>query len=69
MMKDRSKKMFGHGMSVDQRSDVCLLQFVCDFLFYGYPCSKKEIMALLCPESFGIRPTNERHTSLFILQV
>ena len=69
MMKDRSKKMFGHAMSVTQRSHVCELHFVSDFLFYGYPCSKKENMALQGPESFGIRPTNERHTSLCILQV
>ena len=41
-MKGRSKKMCGHGVSVNQRSDVCLLHIVCDFLFYGYPCSKKE---------------------------
>ena len=41
-MKDCSKKMCGHGVSVNQRSDVCLLHIVCDFLFYGYPCSKKD---------------------------
>ena len=59
VMKDRSKKMCAHGVSVNQRSDVCLLHIVCDFLFYGYPCSKKEYMALQCPEIYGIRPTNE----------
>ena len=68
-MKDRSKKMYGHEMSVNQRSDVCLLHIICDFLFYGYPCSKKEKMAFQCPESYVIRPTNGRHTSLCILQV
>ena len=42
--------MCGHGVSVNQRSDVCLLNIVCDFLFYGYPCSKKENIAIQCPE-------------------
>ena len=42
MMNGRSKKMCGHWVSVNQRSDVCLLHIVCDFLFYGYPCSKKK---------------------------
>ena len=69
MMKDRSKKMGGHWVSVNQRSVVCYLHFVCDFLFYGYPCLMKKNMALQCPESYGIRPTNDRHTSLCILQV
>ena len=68
-MKDRSKKMCGHGVSVIQISDISLLHIVCDFLFYGYPCSKKENMASQCLESCGIRPTNDRHTSLYILQV
>ena len=48
MMKGRSKKICRHGVSVNQRSDVCLLHIICDFLFYGYPCSKKENMALQC---------------------
>ena len=26
-------------------------------------------MALQCLESYGIRPTNDRHTSLYIMQV
>ena len=69
MMKGRSKKMCGHGVSENQRSDVCEFDTVCDFLFYGFPCSKKENMALQCPESYGILPTNDRHTSLCILQV
>ena len=60
-MKDRSKKMCGHGVSVNQRSDVCLLHIVCDF---GYPCSKKVNMALQCPKSYGIRSTYERHTGI-----
>ena len=68
-MKDCSKKMCGHGVSVNQINVVCLLHIVCDFLFYGYPCSKKENMALQCPESYGIRPTNDRQSSLCILQV
>ena len=42
MMVDRSKKMCGRGLSVNQRSDVCQLHIVGDFLFYGYPCTKKE---------------------------
>ena len=42
MMNDRSKKMCGHGVSANQRSDVCYLHIVCDFLFYGYPCTKEE---------------------------
>ena len=49
MTKDRSKKMCGHGVSVNQRSEVCLSHIVCDFLFNGYPCSKSsknENMAL-----------------------
>ena len=45
-------------MSINQRSDVCLLHIICDFLFHGFPCSKKENMALQCPESYGIRSTN-----------
>ena len=53
MVKDRSKKLCGHGASVNQRSEVCFLLIVCDFLFYGYPCSKKENVALPCPESYG----------------
>ena len=69
MMKGLSKKRCGHGVSVNQSSDVCYLYIVCDFLFYGYHCSKKETMALQCPESYGIRPTNDRHTSQCILQV
>ena len=69
MMKDRSKKMCGHGVSANQRSDVCLLHIVCDFLFYGYTCSKEENMMLQCPENYEIRPTNDRHTSLCILEV
>ena len=69
MMKGRSKKMCGRGVSVNQRSDVCKLHIVCDFLFYGYPCSKKKNMALQCPESYGIWPTNDKHTSLCILKV
>ena len=64
MMKDRSKKMCGHGVSVIKEA-----MFVCYFLFYGYPCSKQENMVLQCPKSDGIRPTNDRHTSLCILQV
>ena len=63
MMKGLSKKMCGHGVSVNQSSDVYYLHIVCDLLFYGYHCSKKETMALQCPESYGIRPTNDRHTS------
>ena len=69
MMKGRSKKMCGHVVSENQRSDVCLLHIVCDFLFYGYHCSKKENMALQCPENYGIRPINDRHTRLCFLQV
>ena len=42
MMTERSKQMCGHGVSVNQRSDVCLKFIVCEFLFYGYPCSKTE---------------------------
>ena len=45
------------------------MHIVCDFLFYGHPCSKKENMVLQCPEGYGIRPTNAGHTSLCILQV
>ena len=63
MMKDRSKKMCGHGVSVNQRIDVCLLHNGCDFLFNGYPCSKKVYMALQAAESYEIRPTNDRHAS------
>ena len=69
VMKDCSKKICGHGASVNRRSDVCYLHTVCNFLCYGYPCSKKENMALQCPEIYGIRPTIGRHTSLCILQV
>ena len=36
------------------------------FSFCGYPCSKKANMELQCPESYGIRPSNDRHTSLCI---
>ena len=57
-MKGRSKKMCGHGMSVNQRSNVCQLHIDSDFLFNGYPCSKKENMALQCLESYGIRLIN-----------
>ena len=53
MMKDRSKKMCGHGVSANQRSDVCQLRSVCGFLFYWYPCSKEENMVLQCPERGG----------------
>ena len=52
MIKDRSKKMCA---SVNQRSDVCYLHIVCDFLFFGYPCSKEENMVLLCPGSYAFR--------------
>ena len=69
MMKDRSKKMCGHGVSVNQRSDVCYLHFVCDFMFNGYPCSKQENIVFQCPKSDGIWPTYDRHTSLYILLV
>ena len=69
MMKGRSKKMCRHGVSVNQGSDICKLHIVCGFLLYGYPCSKKENMALQCPESYGNQPTNDRHTSQCILQV
>ena len=68
-MKDRSKKMCGHGVSVNQRSEVCYLHIVCDFLLYGYPCSKKVYIALQYPESYGIKPTNDRYTSLCIMHV
>ena len=33
------------------------------FLFYGYLCSETEKMALQCPEGYGIRTPNDRHTS------
>ena len=46
VMKGRSKKMCGHGVSVNQKSDVCESHIVCDFLFYGYPCSKNENISL-----------------------
>ena len=44
VMKDRSKKMCGHGVSViNQRSEDCSLHIVCDFLFYyRYPCTERE---------------------------
>ena len=58
MVKGRLKKICGHGVSVNERSDVCLLHIVCVFLFYWYPCSKKENMTLQCLESYGIQPTN-----------
>ena len=48
----------------------CLLIAYCLRLFVlWYPCSKKENMALQCPESYGIRPINDRHACLCILQV
>ena len=64
MMKGCSKKKCGHGVSVNQKSDVSKFHIVCDFLFYGYPYSEKENMALQCLESYGIRPTNDRYTVL-----
>ena len=40
-MKDRTKKMCGNEVSVNQRSEDCSLHVVRDFLFYGYPCPKR----------------------------
>ena len=34
-MKDRLKKMCGHGVSVNQRNEDCSSYIVCDFLFLG----------------------------------
>ena len=59
-----------HGVSVNQRSEDCSLHTVCDFfLFYGYPCNKRENITLQSPTSYGIRLTSDRHTSLCILKV
>ena len=63
MMKGRLKKMCGHGVSVIKEA-----MFANCILFATF-CSKKTNMALQCPESYGIRQTNGRHTSLCILQV
>ena len=70
MMKGRTKKMCGHGVSVNLGSEDCSLHIVCDFLFYGYHCTKRENITLHCPNSNEIWPTNDRtyqsrfHTSL-----
>ena len=53
-------------MSVNQISDISELLIVCDFLFYGYPSSKKKNMVLQGLESYENRPTNDRHISLYI---
>ena len=42
MMKGRSKKMCGYGVSVNQRSDVCLLHIVCDFCSMGTLVRRKK---------------------------
>ena len=42
MMKGRSKKMCGHGVSVNQKSDVCYLHIVCDFLSMGTLVRRKK---------------------------
>ena len=42
MMKGRSKKMCGHRVSVNQRTDVCLLHIVCDFCSMGTLVRRKK---------------------------
>ena len=64
MMKDRLKKICGHGVSVNQRFEDCSLYMyiVCGFMYYGYPCLERENMTLQRPKNYGIRQTNDRHT-------
>ena len=41
------QNVFGHRESVKLRVRVMLIAYCfCDFLFYGYPCTKKENMML-----------------------
>ena len=57
-MKNCSKKMCGHGVSVKQRSEDCSSHIVSDFLICGYPCATKENVTLQCPKRYGIWPTS-----------
>ena len=63
MMKDSSKKICRHRVSVNQRFEDCSLYFVfVFFLYYAYLCTKRENMTLQCPKNYGIQQTKDRHT-------
>ena len=69
MMKDGSKTMCGHGVSVNRRNDGCLLHIFLRLSVLRVPLFEERKHAVTVPESRGIRSTNDRHTSLCILQV
>ena len=56
--------------------DVCklkkrglLIKYCLRLLVIWVPSFRKENMALQCPESYNILPTNEKHTGLCVQQV
>ena len=56
---------FGHRESVNLMVREMLIAYCfCDFLFYGYPCTKKENMMLYCRKNYGIQFTDKGHTDL-----
>ena len=64
-MKNRSKKMCGHGVFVNQRSEDCSLHTVMFVtLFFKGILSEERKLKLQCPKRYGIRPTDSRHTKL-----
>ena len=53
-MKHCSKKVYAHREHVKLWIRGMLITYcVCDFLFYGYPCMKKEKMMLKCKNNYG----------------
>ena len=67
-MKNRSKKMCGHGEFVNQRSEDCSLHTVMfvTLVFKGI-LSEERKLKLQCPKRYGIRPTDSRHTKLCVM--
>ena len=51
MMKNRSKKLFGHVMPLNQRSDDCSLHIVCDFFVLTEPLYEERQHHVTVPET------------------